>query len=466
MFATIGLLGGLDMRKCFNCMNDLPASEEKCPACGTVYDNTPRAEYHLPPETILADRYIIGYAIKETEVFIAYMAWDKEENKKVIINEYFPAFLSERTEDLNVEPENKKTSHIFVRGLAAFRDECIDLKDMPNADVIGGFEQNNTYYCVREIVDGIMVKNLIYNDLKLSGDYARRVLILILRSLNKIQKKGIIHGNITPETLYISKKDTSIILTDFRFSGYLSPYLDTDCNDGYSPLEQYEKNTRLDLSADVYSVGAVFYEMISKEKPASAVHRLKADTLVAPTLMGINIKKNIENAMFNALNLHPEHRTKNVTAFYEELKNPETPRKWERNRKKYKKKAKFSFSTFKDAGFWTKVGLIGIFGIMFLAVIATAVEVAFINHKTKNPTDAEISTEAVPRSEDITFNIVTVTEEQSETTTEEKQGFFDKIFGGNDDTDVNENQREQNRTTNKKSTNKPKDKVTSGSSVR
>ena len=42
--------------------------------------------------------------------------------------------------------------------------------------------------------------------LKLSGDYARRVLILILRSLNKIQKKGIIHGNITPETLYISKK--------------------------------------------------------------------------------------------------------------------------------------------------------------------------------------------------------------------------------------------------------------------
>ena len=78
--------------------------------------------------------------------------------------------------------------------------------------------------------------------------------------------------------------------------------------------------------------------MISKEKPASAVHRLKADTLVAPTLMGINIKKNIENAMFNALNLHPEHRTKNVTAFYEELKNPETPRKWERNRKKYKKR--------------------------------------------------------------------------------------------------------------------------------
>ena len=62
---------------------------------------------------------------------------------------------------------------------------------------------------------------------------------------------------------------------------------------------------------------------------------------------------------------------------------------------------------------------------MFLAVIATAVEVAFINHKTKNPTDAEISTEAVPRSEDITFNIVTVTEDQKpETTTEEKHGFL------------------------------------------
>ena len=87
MFVTIGLLGGFDMKKCFNCFNDLSASEEKCPACGTVYDNTPRAEYHLPPETILADRYILGYSIKESEVFIAYTAWDKEENKKVIINE-------------------------------------------------------------------------------------------------------------------------------------------------------------------------------------------------------------------------------------------------------------------------------------------------------------------------------------------------------------------------------------------
>lgn len=220
------------------------------------------------------------------------------------------------------------------------------------------------------------------------------------------------------------------------------------------------------MSADIYSVGAVFYEMVTKEKPTSAVNRLKADTLVAPSLMGINIKKNVENAMFNALNLHPEHRTKNVTAFYDELKNPETPRKWERNRKKYKKKAKFNLNTFKDAGFWTKIGLIGIFGIMFLAVIATAVEVAFINHKTKNPTDAEISTEAVPRSEDITFNIVTVTEDQSETTTEEKHGFFDKLFGGNDNSDDNNSQNEENRTTDKKTSTKPKDKVVSGSRVR
>ena len=61
-------------------------------------------------------------------------------------------------------------------------------------------------------------------------------------------------------------------------------------------------------------------------------------------LLAQAIKKNVENAMFNALNLHPEHRTKNVTAFYDELKNPETPRKWERNRKKYKKKAKFNLT--------------------------------------------------------------------------------------------------------------------------
>ena len=88
------------------------------------------------------------------------------------------------------------------------------------------------------------------------------------------------------------------------------------------------------------------------------------------------------------------------------------------------------------------------------------------NHKTKNPTDAEISTEAVPRSEDITFNIVTVTEDQSETTTEEKHGFFDRLFGGNDNSDDDNSQNEVNRTTDKKTSTKPKDKVVSGSRVR
>ena len=342
------------------------------------------------------------------------------------------------------------------------------IKDILEKDVDNHFFSPNQSYLVnqRMIVNFDRRKRLLMLEEETTCPVSRTQVKRVEELLNKIQKKGIIHGNITPETLYISKKDTSIILTDFSFSGYLSQYLKTDCNNGYSPLEQYEKNIRLDLSADIYSVGAVFYEMVTKEKPTSAVNRLKADTLVAPSLMGINIKKNVENAMFNALNLHPEHRTKNVTAFYDELKNPETPRKWERNRKKYKKKAKFNLNTFKDAGFWTKIGLIGIFGIMFLAVIATAVEVAFINHKTKNPTDAEISTEAVPRSEDITFNIVTVTEDQSETTTEEKHGFFDKLFGGNDNSDDNNSQNEENRTTDKKTSTKPKDKVVSGSRVR
>lgn len=458
MFATMKILGGFDMKKCFNCMNDLSASEEKCPACGTVYNTLPKAEHQLPPETILADRYYLGYGIKETDVFIAYIAWDTKENKKVIINEYFPTFLAARCDDMSVEPENDKTANVFNRGLIAFKDECNDLQNIPNVDVMGGFEENGTYYCIRKIPDGIKVKNLIYNDLELSDDYARRVLILILRSLNKIQKKGIIHGNITPDTLYISKKDTSVILTDFSFSGYLSQYTNSDTNEGYSPLEQYENGVRLSLSSDVYSAAAVFYEMITKEKPTSAYRRMKSDTLVAPSVMGITIKKYIENAMLNALNIHSEYRTKDVASFYEELKNRDTVRIWERTGARKSKKIKM-FSNFKDAGFWTKTGIILLFGVMFLAVLATAVEVAFINHKTKEPNSTEISTEAVPRSEDVTFDFTTVAETTTETTTEEN--IFDKVFG-NDDSESNTHSNQNRTSTNKK----PKDRVSSGSGVR
>ena len=72
------------MKKCFNCMNDLSASEEKCPACGTTYNKTPKAEYHLPPETILANRYILGYAVKELKYLLPTWHGIKKKIKKFL----------------------------------------------------------------------------------------------------------------------------------------------------------------------------------------------------------------------------------------------------------------------------------------------------------------------------------------------------------------------------------------------
>ncbi len=409
--------------RCYSCMEEY--SEGKCPKCGSEQSAEPKKEYQLAPGTELDGRYVLGYAKKQTAVYICYIAWDKQENKAVLINEYYPSELACRVGgESNVEPQlDKAKENAFKSGMKAFKDECLDLAVTENTDVIASFEANRTYYCVRKIMTGLSVASLLANDdFELTDDYARRILILLLRTLHKVNKLGIIHGNICPETIYFNE-DTSVTITDFSFCGYMSRVVKIDTNAPYTPLEMYEKGAKLTTAVDVYSAAAVFYTLLTGTEIPQATQRVNLDILIAPSVKGHKMRRSMEFALLNALNVRPENRTQTVNEFYSELKAKDTKRNWERTKKEENVVSAVKEEEEKKGGA-SKLIAIMAFAIIAIAIGIVCIQIGNIGRTTQRGIIEFATTEVSERitledvhKEETTYRYVTEASTEFESTT-------------------------------------------------
>lgn len=401
------------MRRCMYCMNEYSDKLHTCPHCGEEYTLSPVSNRHLMPGTLLNGRYIAGCSVDHNSIFVTYAAWDNEKNEKVLIDEYLPANLSVREKgETNVRSKSGDSADKYYAGLSAFADECRDLIEFRNIDITYGFEENNTYYAVRRIInDGKTLAELIDNDYEYIRAHRSNILVNIIKTIAPIHEEGIIHGNICPETVMV-REDNSVVLTDFAFCGFMSRIIPVYTNEGYSPLEQYSIGAHLTVAADVYSIAAVYYEMLTGEIPVSALEREKQDTLIPPSILGVKIRTGMENALMNALNIKADNRTRNVHEFYTQLKNKDTVRRWERVKKAEKPPVDF----YTKKRFWFKTLIVAIVLLMIFSVVVIALEALSIKKVAENTPDTEVSTEKIPDEGDSFWDVFRKEEEPEETT--------------------------------------------------
>ena len=80
----------MDYKRCLNCMEEIKTTQT-CPKCG--HDNVSsvsESALHLPPGTVLQEKYLIGRALGQGGFGITYLAWDMNLNLKLAIKEYLP----------------------------------------------------------------------------------------------------------------------------------------------------------------------------------------------------------------------------------------------------------------------------------------------------------------------------------------------------------------------------------------
>ena len=144
---------------CPYCMGGVRPGEP-CPACGLTQSSYTPAPHHLPPGTVLMDRYLIGRALGEGGFGITYIGRDLRLEVKVAIKEYFPSGLAARdaAASMDVHACMGRGNPGYEQGLSRFLCEARTMARMEKQPQIvmvrDYFEANNTAYIVMEYVEG------------------------------------------------------------------------------------------------------------------------------------------------------------------------------------------------------------------------------------------------------------------------------------------------------------------------
>jgi serine/threonine protein kinase len=125
-----------------------------------------------------------------------------------------------------------------------------------------------------EFVDGMTLRQLLQAR-RLASAEALAIVPQICQALQYAHDQGIIHRDIKPENILLDKKG-QVKIADFGIAKLLDQapqgYFLTGAKDvvgtpHYMAPEQIEKPQTVDHRADIYSLGVVFYEMLTGELP-------------------------------------------------------------------------------------------------------------------------------------------------------------------------------------------------------
>ncbi|HSY42901.1 MAG TPA: protein kinase [Candidatus Acidoferrum sp.] len=145
----------------------------------------------------------------------------------------------------------------------------------PNIVVVYDFgKAGELHYLVMEFVDGANLRE-IERAGRLSPEQALAIVPQICEALQFAHNEGIVHRDIKPENLLLDKKGR-VKITDFGIAKImgvtegkvsLTGAKDVMGTPHYMAPEQIEKPQTVDHRADIYSLGVVFYEMLTGELP-------------------------------------------------------------------------------------------------------------------------------------------------------------------------------------------------------
>jgi predicted Ser/Thr protein kinase len=145
----------------------------------------------------------------------------------------------------------------------------------PNIVAVHDFGQaNGFYYFLMEFVEGVTLRQLIAGG-GLSPREALAIVPQICEALQYAHDQGIVHRDIKPENILVEKSGR-VKIADFGLamlagrepqSPRLTQPREVMGTPNYMAPEQIEKPRSVDHRADIYSLGVVFYELLTGELP-------------------------------------------------------------------------------------------------------------------------------------------------------------------------------------------------------
>jgi len=259
-------------------------------------------------------RYLITEAMGEGGMATVYKAYDKRLDREVAIKVILPGF-----------------SH-SDEFLTRFEREAKVVAQLTHPNIVGVIDygtEKDTPYIVMEYVSGGNLKDLLGKAIPWQD--AAKKLAPVARALEYAHNEDIIHRDIKPANILVTKSG-DFMLSDFGIAKTLSAdeltrLTKTGVGIGTPAYMAPEQGMGKEISnrVDIYSLGIVFYEMVTGRTP------YQADTPIAVMMKHINeplprpreftenLPDNIERILFKALSKDPKTRYQSMGEFADAL---------------------------------------------------------------------------------------------------------------------------------------------------
>jgi serine/threonine-protein kinase len=268
-------------------------------------------------KTALAGRYVVEQELGAGGMATVYLAHDVKHNRKVALKVLRPELAA-------------------VIGAERFLKEIEVTANLQHPHILplhDSGEADTFLYYVMPYVEGETLRDTMDREKQLSINHAVEITRSVAAALDYAHRKGVIHRDIKPENVLMH--DGQPLIADFGIALAVSHaggtrLTETGLSIGtphYMSPEQAMGDRELDARSDVYSLGAMLYEMLAGDPPymgntAQAIVA-KVITEKAPpvTVHRDTVPPNIAAAVAQALNKLPADRFGSAAQFSEALVN-------------------------------------------------------------------------------------------------------------------------------------------------
>ena len=163
------------------------------------------------------------------------------------------------------------------------------------------FNENDTAYIVMEYIKGVTLKDYLKKrGTVMDSEECLGLLLPVIRDLQKVHEKGIVHRDISPDNLMV-REDGKILLLDLGAAKDLSEGTEQSTllitKKGFSPPEQHTEGMPIGSWTDVYAMCATIYWCMTGKMLPDVLVRVRDETLKYPKGMPAAMKEVLEHGL-------------------------------------------------------------------------------------------------------------------------------------------------------------------------
>lgn len=227
--------------------------------------------------------------------------------------------LLDRTVALKILHEHFSRDKAFIE---RFRREARSAAGLNDPRIVSIYDwglDKGTYYIVMEYVDGKTLREIISHDGPLTPERSVEIASDVCAALHVAHRQGLVHRDVKPANVAVTKDGHTKVM-DFGIARAATDSGQTVTQTGtiigtanyFSP--EQAQGLAVDHRSDVYSIGVVLYEMLTREVPfkadtaiAVAYKHVKEDP-VPPSHLNQEVSPDLDAVVMKALAKNPDNR--------------------------------------------------------------------------------------------------------------------------------------------------------------